>query len=243
MPKHDKKAKLILIGNQKGGIGKSITTMLLATALGSDYKKNVLIIECDAQRSISKIRSYEKNSFPDAHPPCDIIYVQISKLDSTVEENQYNYDLIFIDMPRITADLDNDENGDKQQEEVLSLIMLAEIILIPLTAFEIDLHSSEDFFELLEILKEYKIANKLPITIYAFQNRAKGTKEDTLLRAWAGEHNIAMFDTVIKDSIHIQRAVSTFIPITSSPINPSNKTVINNYKEFIKEFIVKLNIK
>ncbi|RYX87373.1 hypothetical protein EON73_01525 [bacterium] len=146
-------------------------------------------------------------------------------------------------MPRITADLDNDENGDKQQEEVLSLIMLAEIILIPLTAFEIDLHSSEDFFELLEILKEYKIANKLPLTIYAFQNRAKGTKEDTLLRDWAGEHNIAMFDTVIKDSIHIQRAVSTYIPISSSPINPSNKTVINNYKEFIKEFIIKLNIK
>ncbi|RYY19584.1 MAG: ParA family protein, partial [Sphingobacteriaceae bacterium] len=168
MPKHGKKAKIVLIGNQKGGIGKSITTMLLATALGSDYKKKILIIECDAQRSISKIRSYEENSFPDIHPPCDIIYVTISKLDSTVEENLYNYDLIFIDMPRITADLDNDENGDKQQEEVLSLIMLAEIILIPLTAFEIDLHSSEDFFELLEILKEYKIANKLPITIYAF---------------------------------------------------------------------------
>ncbi|RYE14715.1 MAG: ParA family protein [Rickettsiales bacterium] len=243
MPKQDKKARIILIGNQKGGIGKSITTMLMATALGSDYNKRVLVIECDAQRSITKIRNYETDSFSDVHPPCDIIYVPISKLDSAVEKNLYNYDLIFIDMPRITADLENDENGDKQQEEVLSLVMLAEIILIPLTAYEIDLHSSEDFFELLENLKEYKIANKLPITIYAFQNKAKGTKEDTLLKEWAKEHNILMFDTVIKDSIHIQRAVSTFIPITSSPITPSNRSVINNYKEFIKEFIVKLNIK
>jgi chromosome partitioning protein len=51
--------KRITIATQKGGVGKSTLTMLLATALAVDYGFRVIVIDADPQQSIVKFRDVQ----------------------------------------------------------------------------------------------------------------------------------------------------------------------------------------
>lgn len=231
-------ARIFLIGNRKGGIGKSFTTINLATSLCLDFKKNVCVIECDSQKSITKIRNKEQSANPDTKPPYPIIYTPVKNLQQVVVENVSSYDYIFIDMPRITNE---DENTEKEQEEVLNLLMLAESILIPVSAHELDLDGSDDFIELINELNEYRSLNKLPFSVFAFHNRSRGIKEDDIIPEWAKASNIPLFETTVKESVHLERNLSTFSSIQSVS-DGSAKVAIKNYANFINEFVLKFNI-
>jgi len=231
-------ARIFLIGNRKGGVGKSFTTINLATSLSIDFNKKVCIIECDSQKSITKIRTKEQRANPNEKPPYPIIYTPVKNLQNMILENINLHDYIFIDMPRITNE---DDNSEKEQEEVLNLLMLAESILIPVGAHELDLDGSDDFIELINELKHYRIEKKLPFSVYAFHNRSRGIKEDDMIPQWAAAVNIPLFDTVIKESVHLERNLSTFSSIQT--VNDvSAKGAKNNYISFINEFVTKFNI-
>lgn len=45
----------IAIANMKGGVGKSVTTMMLADALALHHEKNVLVVDCDPQANVSQM--------------------------------------------------------------------------------------------------------------------------------------------------------------------------------------------
>ena len=47
-----KDPKIISICNSKGGVGKSVVTLMVATALAEQKEKKVLIIDCDSQASV-----------------------------------------------------------------------------------------------------------------------------------------------------------------------------------------------
>ncbi|MGF7083045.1 ParA family protein [Mucilaginibacter sp. UYCu711] len=231
-------ARIFLIGNRKGGVGKSFTTINLATSLCLDFKKSVCIIECDSQKSISKIRNKEQNANENETPPYPVIYTPVKSLQQTILENITLHDYIFIDMPRITNE---DDNSEKEQEEVLNLLMFAESILIPVGAHELDLDGSDDFIELINELRDYRIEKKLPFSVYAFHNRSRGIKEDEMIPEWAEAVNIPLFDTTVKESVHLERNLSTFSSIKS--VNDvAAKGAKNNYLNFINEFVTKFNI-
>jgi chromosome partitioning protein len=48
-------AKIIVIGNQKGGVAKSVTVINTAHALAKYFNKKILIIDCDPQNNTSQV--------------------------------------------------------------------------------------------------------------------------------------------------------------------------------------------
>lgn len=233
-----KKVRVFVIGNYKGGIGTSFTTINLATSLSVEFNKNICVVECNRQKSISKIRNKEQKENPDLTPPYPVVYSQAKLLPGLLLGGSLNYDYIFIDMPRMIIE---DDNSEKEQEGILNLLLLAESILIPISARELDLDGANGFVDLINELKEYRAEKKLPFTFFAFGNRSRGIKEEEIIPAWAKASNIALFDNTVKESVHLARNLSTFAS-TESVNDPAAKTAVKNYKKFIGEFINKFDI-
>ena len=123
-------AKIIMFGNQKGGIGKSTLSILTANALASpkfDYK--VLVIDNDMQRSILSIRQYDEEIVDEEYEDFEFMSIffkenltplrfEFQDIDSTYLAKMYNpknqsaYDKFFSGKPLIIVDDIVTRNGD-----------------------------------------------------------------------------------------------------------------------------------
>lgn len=163
-------AKIILFGNQKGGIGKSTLSILTANALAEetfDYK--VLIIDNDMQRSISSIREYdqeileeEDNDFEFTYDVKALTYNQIR--DKIIDFDK-EYDFVFIDTPgRI------DLEQDIKQQEITKLLSFADYVFVPFKGGALNLDSTLRYAKLLLDIQELRKNTSRPLNLYGLVN-------------------------------------------------------------------------
>jgi chromosome partitioning protein len=110
-------AKIIAVANQKGGVGKSTVSMLLAgTWASAGYK--VLVVDSDPQGTATQWSSTSDESVF----PASVISLagMGSKLHREVQKHVDNYDLVVIDCP---------PSVELQSQ---SALLIADIALIPL---------------------------------------------------------------------------------------------------------------
>ena len=110
-------AKIIAVANQKGGVGKSTVSMLLAGTLArADYK--VLVVDSDPQGTASQWSSTSDTSVF----PASVISLagMGSKLHREVQKHVENYDLVIIDCP------------PSVEQQSQSALLIADIAIIPL---------------------------------------------------------------------------------------------------------------
>lgn len=77
-----KKAKVIAVATQKGGVGKTTTSLELAASLAIEHDKKVLLIDFDSQRNLSKNLDQEdakKTIYDVLHDPATIKEAIIKK--------------------------------------------------------------------------------------------------------------------------------------------------------------------
>ncbi|TQC95235.1 ParA family protein [Moraxellaceae bacterium AER2_44_116] len=135
-------AKVILIANQKGGVGKST----IATTLGTGLKRQgytVLMLDADTQQSLSKWRASAEGLPHEA----DIPWVE--RWDSPliaekIQKEQAHYDFIIIDSASNLG-----QKGDATQKIILGAIKSADFVLTPVGPSPFDVDGSEDFIGLL----------------------------------------------------------------------------------------------
>jgi chromosome partitioning protein len=88
----------ILIGNQKGGCGKSTVALLLANFLTLVQKLKVTLIDMDYQQSIAQ--KFEKAKVLENEPPYEVIPAQLSHYPMLQELIRRSAgEVVMIDLP------------------------------------------------------------------------------------------------------------------------------------------------
>ena len=75
----ENKCKVIAIANQKGGVGKTVTSVCLGVCLAQDNKK-VLIVDFDPQGSLTKGLGY-RSTDSDQQSIKDVLFNEINEVD------------------------------------------------------------------------------------------------------------------------------------------------------------------
>lgn len=155
-------AKIILIGNQKGGIGKSTIITLLAGSLSqSPFNFRVTIADIDAQKSLVKLRLLDSDGFAEKMP-YEILNYNIATLESEFKRIDKENDFILIDTG---GKLETGENI--KQERILNYI---DFLFIPFVGGNFSLDATLDYLRFALHFNDSK-RSKRPFEVVGFINR------------------------------------------------------------------------
>lgn len=190
---------VILIGNQKGGAGKSTLTLLLANYLTAAHKRKVTVLDMDYQQSVAA--KYEKAKILDNDPPYEVIPVDLTHFPMMLEVLTRNPgETVLIDLP-----------GKMDDDGLIPVILSGDVLLCPFNYDEFSVDST-----LLFAMVACKINNRAPIVFVP--NRIKATvRYDTRKEV---DKVLAKFGRVtpgIADRIDFQRVDTLHTPAIVLP--------------------------
>lgn len=179
-------ATIIMIGNMKGGVGKSTVTLLSANALSNPpFNKKIAVLDIDQQGSLYGLRKLESNDQTNKQQfKYPILEYSLEKLYQEIEDLDQQYDLIFLD---VAGKLDT--NLPPNQQEITPLLLNTDLLLIPFVAgnFATDatIHYLEYAIDVQQLKKEQY---QQDLNIVGFVNMyIKNRKDDTDLSNYLGE--------------------------------------------------------
>ena len=216
--------RIISVANSKGGVGKSVVTVLLAVALAKKKKKKVLIIDCDSQGSISEMYENERAN-REGEPVVEVEELTPRRVQTFLKRFGGDYDVIFIDIPRMT--------DVKKDSATVMLLYNCDSILVPVVGNEVDVLSTKDFVNILEEAVEYKKEMDMDLKCYGFINRRNLRKSNEEAEAAMKKRGLKMF----KHSLHDLKIYTT--PSFYNSIleyAEGERRFLNFYKEFTRKF-------
>ena len=158
------KTYIISVANRKGGVGKSTITILLATSIANQFGKKILVLDLDSQETSKYV--YDIDVAVDRKPLFDIISTHSRALVDVLRENDGKYDIILLDLPRITEKITDAENS------VLNGVIFSDAVLIPTVGTVLDVASTHGFYQMVKEFHEYKKKNKQPYKYRVLVNRS-----------------------------------------------------------------------
>ncbi|MDP9079983.1 MAG: ParA family protein [Bacteroidota bacterium] len=204
---------IILIGNQKGGAGKSTITLLLANYLTQAKKREVTVIDFDYQQSIAQ--KYERAKLLENEEHYTVVAASLEHFPGMKnilcgDENQ----IVLIDLP-----------GKLDDDGLIAVFEAADLVICPFSYDEFSFESTVLFSVVLR-----KINSKVPI-IYV-PNRVKANvKYETRNDVDEQLLKLGSVTTPLPDRIDFQR-VSTFqTPLAILPM------VLNTFEPVFKQYI------
>src|ERR1700759_2066959 len=137
---------IILIGNQKGGAGKSTVTLLLANFLSQAKMKNVTVIDMDYQQSIAQ--KYERAKLLENTEAYTVVAASLEHFPGLKNIMSTNADqIILIDLP-----------GKLDDDGLIPIFEAADLVICPFAYDEFSFESTVLFSVVLrKINPEVKI--------------------------------------------------------------------------------------
>jgi len=160
---------VIILGNQKGGVGKSELSYSLASFLAEDHK--VILIDTDKQRTSSK-RAFARSqlggdmSFPVVEQ--SIVPVQ------TIKQLRTSYDVVVVDLPA---------GG---YANIKDLAPIADLWICPTQASQPDLDSTVELAQAFDAMAHLHPSGRIPLSIVI-------NKVSSASKSVEGEDAIAYF--------------------------------------------------
>lgn len=146
----------IALINQKGGVGKSSTSLHLAVWLAKKKKSKVLLVDADAQRSSSKWLERM-----DIGIPVKVMATANEILDGLPDLNK-QFDYIILDGPAGLA------------ETTRAVLLRCDLAICPVQPSELDLSSAEDAAYLIK--QAQSVRGGLPRAALFLSRAVKGTR-------------------------------------------------------------------
>ena len=182
---------IILIGNQKGGAGKSTLTLLLANFLTSQKNCNVTVLDMDYQQSL--VEKFERAKLlenPEAYQVVAASLEKYAELHPVLNENPN--DLVLIDLP-----------GKLDDDGLIHVFQGADLVICPFSYDEFSFKSTILFAVVLN-----KINPELDIVFVP--NRIKANvRYETQAEVEEQLRKFGSVTAALSDRIDFQR-VSTF---------------------------------
>lgn len=222
-----KDTRVIAVANRKGGVGKSTVAMLLASALASDGRR-VLILDCDEQATVSNIATLEAATYDEAEPLVAVEDLAPRFVLDFLRAHGDKYDVILIDVPRITE--------DKTNTALAQLLALCDSVLIPVLGSHVDAISTREFLKLVEGIAEYKRDNGIPFSYFGFINRMNTRKDNEQAVAFLSSVGLPMFSATLND-LKVFTAPSVYFSILATAEGE------RRFRPFYDEFRIKFKIR
>jgi len=129
--------KILSVCNSKGGVGKSVVTSMIATAIAEQKDKKVLIIDCDSQATVYEFAEKEKALYPEYDPLVEVEALSPRRVNTFLKRFADDYDVIFIDIPRMT--------DKKADNPTVMLLYNCDGILVPVIGSDVDVLATQEF--------------------------------------------------------------------------------------------------
>lgn len=199
-------SKIIMFGNQKGGVGKSQCTVLAATALSMEpWHNKVAVIDVDSQKSVFHARRMDARTYKQTKPPFSVLDFDIKGLQSNIKALDQSQEVVFID---VAGKLDT--SLPVQQQEISKALMYVDYLFIPFVAGNYNLESTIKYLEFVNQVAAIRQNSNRPLHTTGFVNMYRG-------RTVASRY-------LMEDLSEIKKAAG--IPIMKTPLN--NYTLFND---------------
>ena len=178
-------AKILMFGNQKGGVGKSQCSVIVATALSRPpFNLKVAIVDIDEQKSIVYARkmdalSYGTEGGGEATAPFDVFDFDIETLQNQIADLDKKYQVLLID-----AAGKLDAKADVTQQEVTKSLMYIDFLFLPFVAGNYNLDSTLRYLQFILQLQKARVLSNRQLTAVGFVNmyRSRSRKTQFLLQ-------------------------------------------------------------
>jgi len=220
-------AKIISVANRKGGVGKTTLSILLATSLATEKGLKVCLLDTDSQKSAVNRRLIEQAQNGSAEAPYPIEHVYPKYLTMELKHRSKDYDVILIDVPRLT---DSEKDTD-----VVTAIVHCDTVIIPTTAAEMDVVATNDFLQIVRDVQEKRTELNMDFDYHLVVNKWNNTKDCTNTVEYFQGKEAPIFDTHLNDLV-VFRPPSTYESVLAT------KEGRKRFEPFFNEFLKKVNL-
>lgn len=241
---------------QKGGVGKSTMTILLASVLHYRLGYNILVLDCDfPQHSLMGMRERDKKTIMESefhkklaikqfHTINKKAYPIIKCKAENALENAFDYcenspvqpDIIFFDLP-----------GTANTQGVIGALKGMHFIFSPITADRLVVESTLAFSEVFIRLPAQN-KNAVEQSLFLFWNQVDGREKTGLYDAYRGvieSLSLKIMETRIMDSKRFRKEIDdTGNFVFKSTLLPADPHILKATRvdQFIKEFLKIIHI-
>jgi chromosome partitioning protein len=184
--------KIVLIGGQKGGTGKStLATNLAAYRLSKASHNNILLVDTDLQGSTANWTYFRRQNNLDG---IECIQLFGKRIKSEIDSKKKHYDDIIIDA------------GGRDSQELRYAMLKADIMIIPFGASQHDISTATDMEELIGNAKDYNENLKSFAVINRMRNHARLTGGDQAIFYLRKFNNFQALDFIIHERVSYSRS-------------------------------------
>lgn len=176
---------IIVVGNQKGGVGKSTLTVNLAVAW-QQAGKSVVIVEADP--SVFTVSTWADDREEAGLPPI-LTVKKTGKLKEALRNLDQQYEVVLVDLP------------GKDSPEMRSGLLAADLFLIPSQPTQADIDATINLAPIVEAVSEYNEEMKTAVVINRLTTHVRSTE-----LAEATEALGQVFETILPNAVHDRKA-------------------------------------
>ena len=177
----------IIIGNQKGGVGKTTHAILLANYLSLDKQKELLILDMDFQGSIKTKWDQDLEIF-DNEPLYEVVQLDLESFSSIFDKLNNTTGYVIIDLP-----------GKIDDNNLVLVFEQADVVICPFSYDKLTFESTIVFAQVIRHIN-------MEVPIIFLPNRLKATVNYSIKKQV--DQALSEFGTiapVIPDRISLQR--------------------------------------
>lgn len=204
---------VIIIGNQKGGVGKSMLTLLLANFLTIVKKNKVTVLDLDYQQSLAQ--RFESAKVLENEPPYEVVSVPLENFPTVLDIIKSNpKEIIIIDLP-----------GKLDDPLLKSVYLSCDMLICPFSYDENTITSTIPFVLAMEkLLKNSKPFVFIPNRIKTGVKYETRDEIDDVLRKFGN------LTPSFPDRADFGRATTVYTPVSILPIiQPVFDTIYTQY--------------